>query len=344
MTQSVILLEPPATFTEIQRGRYAPLPADDPVAVYWQGEYLKPAGENLFEWQVARLSNAVYLYRELLSKQAVAVKFYTVKTGDRAAKHAARELELTNQARAFFDEQDAYRVIEGLANWRGVLFFEYIKGLTLEDIIAVRHSQPGLLFPSLGLSASFLAALHLRGAKPDDQTDFRHEIAFANKMISQLCDYGVLKDAPVVREGLERLVSSWAQYSPMTNYVPVFSHGDATTSNFIFPQMGGMVAIDWERAGYTDPAADLGRIMAEISHSVKQHGGSFEEAQPILEHLVTSYCLQIPAAWDANAIVERARFYQAISTLRIARNGWVSRLDRMALIAQAMALLTDLPV
>lgn len=343
MTQSEILLEPPATFKEIQRGRYAPLPADDPVAVYFQEGFFKPTGENLFEWKVARLSNAVYLYHERLSEQTIAVKFYTVKTGNRAPKHAAHELELTNQARAMFDGRDAYRVIEGLANWRGVLFFEYVQGLTLEDIIAVRHSQPGMLFPSLGLCASFLAALHLRGAKPDIQTDFRHQIAFANKIIRQLCEYGVLKDAPIVREGLERLVSSWAQYSRMTDYEPGFSHGDATTSNFIFPQRGGMVAIDWERAGYSDPAADLGRIMAEVSHSVKQHGGSFEEAQPILEHLVNSYRLEIPTEWDANSMIERARFYQATSTLRIARNGWVSRLDRMALVAQAMALLTDLP-
>lgn len=83
--------------------------------------------------------------------------------------------------------------------------------------------------------------------------------------------------------------------------------------------------------------------MAEISHSVKQHGGSFEESHPVLEHLVNSYCLEIPANWDANAILERARFYQAISTLRIARNGWVSRLDRMALVTKAMALLANLP-
>jgi hypothetical protein len=42
---------------------------------------------------------------------------------------------------------------------------------------------------------------------------------------------------------------------------------------------------------------------------------------------------------DTEAIVRRARFYQASSTLRIARNGWVPRLARTALVAQAMALL-----
>ena len=38
--------------------------------------------------------------------------------------------------------------------------------------------------------------------------------------------------------------------------------------------------------------------------------------------------------------MKRARFFQASSTLRIARNGWVSRLDRMGLVAQALALLS----
>ena len=44
--------------------------------------------------------------------------------------------------------------------------------------------------------------------------------------------------------------------------------------------------------------------------------------------------------WNTELLVYRARFYQATSTLRIARNGWLSRLDRLALILQAFALLS----
>jgi hypothetical protein len=33
------------------------------------------------------------------------------------------------------------------------------------------------------------------------------------------------------------------------------------------------------------------------------------------------------------------RFYQASSTFRIARNGWLPRLERTDLVAQALALL-----
>jgi hypothetical protein len=40
-----------------------------------------------------------------------------------------------------------------------------------------------------------------------------------------------------------------------------------------------------------------------------------------------------------DALIERARFYRASSTLRIARNGWLSRPERSALVLEATALL-----
>ena len=41
----------------------------------------------------------------------------------------------------------------------------------------------------------------------------------------------------------------------------------------------------------------------------------------------------------ADALNKRARFYRASSTLRIARNGWLSRPERSALVLEATALL-----
>lgn len=81
--------------------------------------------------------------------------------------------------------------------------------------------------------------------------------------------------------------------------------------------------------------------MAEITHSINQHGGSVREAQPFIGHMTEAYRQALPADWNADALTERARFYRASSTLRIARNGWVSRLDRTALVAQAMGLLAE---
>lgn len=65
------------------------------------------------------------------------------------------------------------------------------------------------------------------------------------------------------------------------------------------------------------------------------------EAKPFVHHLTDAYRRALPTGWDCDAVIDRARFYRASSTLRIARNGWGSRLDRTALVVQAMAVLTQ---
>jgi aminoglycoside phosphotransferase (APT) family kinase protein len=159
-------------------------------------------------------------------------------------------------------------------------------------------------------------------------------------VVDDLVRWGVLESNPVVREGLNVAIDRWATDAALSEFTPTLTHGDATTTNFIFPWTGGVVVVDWERLQVADPAADLGRLLAELSHSIKQHGGSVAEALPFLERLADAYCSALAASQDARALLERARFYQASSTLRIARNGWVSRLDRTALVAQALALLS----
>jgi aminoglycoside phosphotransferase (APT) family kinase protein len=152
--------------------------------------------------------------------------------------------------------------------------------------------------------------------------------------------HGVLANDPVISRGLHRLIDRWADDPLMSDYQPVLKHGDATTTNFVFPWDGGMVVIDWERMYPGDPAADLGRLMAEVAHSITQHGGTILEAMPALQRLTKAYRRSLTGDRDADGVIERAHFYQASSTLRIARNGWVSRLDRIGLVARAMALLS----
>ena len=101
------------------------------------------------------------------------------------------------------------------------------------------------------------------------------------------------------------------------------------------------MAIDWERSEFADPAADLGRLMAEITHSVNQHGGNFSGGQTFAQQLAKTYCDFLPTTWNPVALLHRAQFYQATSTLRIARNGWLSHQDRFELILQAFAWLSS---
>ncbi len=229
--------------------------------------------------------------------------------------------------------------MQALSTWQGLLFLEYIEGLTLEDVIAVRRSRPGTMLPSIERVARFLAHLHTHALRPDEIIHFDWEINDSWDILDNLFYHGVLEDNPTVQNGLELLLNRWAENTNMSDYTPALNHGDATTSNFIFTWNDELVAVDWERARPADPAADLGRLMAELSHSLNQHGGSVAEALPFSLHLETTYRDALPPDWNAEALLERARFYQATSTLRIARNGWVSRLDRMALVAQALSLL-----
>ncbi len=333
-------LEPPSSLPHIQRGVWCALPPDDPV-VGCLADHFWDRPEPPQGWEVARLSSAAYLYREVKTAWAVVAKFYAVKTHGSAQRHARREFDCTQQARGVGLDVGEVRAPVPLGARQGVLFLEYVDGLTLEGLIAVRRSRPGTLLPGLEQAARLLARLHTHGLRPDAAPDFDAAADYAHALIGDLTRHGVLEDDPITGAGLASQVERWRARPAMRQYVPTLNHGDATTSNFVFPWEGGVVAIDWERLEVADPAADLGRLMAEVLHSIKQHGGSVAEAVPDVEHLRDAYSRAVPGHWDVAALVERARFYQASSLLRIARNGWVSRLDRTALVAQALALLAD---
>ena len=336
--KSIQPIEPPASVPEIQRGNWLALPAGDPLVEYVRETLWNRPGDAT-SWETARLSQAAYIYREVSSQWEIVAKFYQVKAGSAASKYAAREFDCIRQARATVAAGGGARVVEPLGLWRGVLFLEYVEGLRLEDVIAIRQSQPGRLTDSLEQAAQFLARLHVHGVQPDAEPDFESSVDYAHDVVEQLSRYGVLQDYPIARDGVIRLIDHWAANSAMNEFAPTLTHGDTTTTNFVFPGRGTVVVVDWERLRVGDPAFDLGRLMAEITHSINQHGGSVAEAEPFMRHMIDAYRRALPPSWDDDALVHRARFYRASSTLRIARNGWVSRLDRTALVAQAMALL-----
>lgn len=329
----LLLLEPPAGGA-IQRGGWMALPDDDPLAGYLAAQYENRIGQPSV-WEAARLSQAAYIYRERTSGWAVVAKFYTSKTGQDADQHARREFAVTQQARAAGLNTADCRALEPLGVWRGVLILEYVDGLTLEDVIAVRRHRPGELLPALERAAILLATLHAHSVRVDMTPDPARDIRYARKLVDQLARWGVLEGNQLVCDGINNLIDRWAASRVLAEYTPTLIHGDATTTNLVFPWSGGVVGIDWERLKVSDPAADLGRLMAEVSHSIHNHGGNVAEAIPLVEHLAAAYCQARPCE---PGFESRLRFHRASSTLRIARNGWVSRLDRMALVAEALAL------
>jgi aminoglycoside phosphotransferase (APT) family kinase protein len=160
------------------------------------------------------------------------------------------------------------------------------------------------------------------------------------KYTAGLEKHGVIKDEPAIGAAIRKLISSWRLKPAMSRFTPALCHGDATTTNFIFPDQGQVVGIDWERLKVSDPATDIGRLLAEINHTLDQFGESRPQIAALEQLLLNEYADRAALAGDAEEFRQRALFHQASSTLRIARNGWISRMDRMALITRAMAMLS----
>ena len=301
---------------------------------FWDQE-MAPAN-----WLVARLSPAVYVYCEETTEWKIIAKFHVHKTGKDAIYHAEREFTVTQRAWKYLSSDQNYRSVQPMESRKGVLFLEYVEGFTLEDQIAIRRSQPGDLFHSLEAVAKLLSKLHTESSEKKSETNFGSAVKYAYKVLDNLVEHGVLQNHPSVQNGIKRLIERWNNDQDMWDFRLALNHGDATSSNFIFPMGGGVIAIDWERSEFADPTADLGRLMAEVTHAINQHGGDFSEGHIYAQQLREAYCRFLPKNWDRKALLHRVQFYEAISTLRIARNGWLSRKDRLALVLQAFALLS----
>ena len=336
---SKTLVTPPTVPDENSRGWFS-IPSTDPLtehiaAILWNQE-ITPKN-----WQAARLSRAGYIYREKETDWKIITKFYAPKTGKDALRHSEREYQRTRQAREWLNSDQEFRSVEPLGVWSGVLFLEFINGLTLEDKIAIRRSQPGELFHSLENAGKLLSKLHTYKIQQKSAPDFGPAADYTHKIIDNLAKYGVLQNHPTVQRGLSLAIEKQATGRLMWDFPLTLSHGDATTTNLIFPPDGGAVAIDWERSEFADPASDLGRLMAEVTHSVNKYGGNYSEGVYLANVLAIAYCKEANLNWKTDSLVHRARFYQAASTLRIARNGWLTRKDRLDLVLQAFALFSQ---
>ena len=334
------ITRPPADLPEIQRGNWFSVPADDPVALYLDQAHFGESRERS-AWRAARLSSAVYLYKRVETEWSITVKYYGMKTGVDGPKYATQEYDLNQRAYSVYLTDRHYRAVKPLDLWGDVLFLEYVDGLTLEDTIAIRKSRPGVLLESLDHTAKLMAKLHSNHVDGVKQRDYSIWIHKTRKILDNLSKHGVLEDEPLIQEGLAKIITRWENFAWMQDYQPAPMHGDTTTSNFVFPWDGGIVAIDWERAGYADPAFDLGRLLAEISHSINSHGGDNAESAAFTHYMAEIYHQSLSADAGFEALLQRARFYQASSSLRIARNGWVPREVRLQLVGQAFALLSE---
>jgi aminoglycoside phosphotransferase (APT) family kinase protein len=121
----------------------------------------------------------------------------------------------------------------------------------------------------------------------------------------------------------------------------VLIHGDATPTNFLFPD-GGAVALDLERLRAGDRLWDLSWVAGELKHAWGWRAGDFLGAEGPIRHFFQAY---LEALGADSALTRRLLglnpFYMALAELRIARNAYLSWDYRRALLDEALRCLTS---
>ena len=286
-----------------------------------------------------RLGRATFAFASAERRAAVTTKFHWLKTPDHAQQAALREYQLTVIARSLSRSAAAQATIP-LAAARGVSVFRHTDGFTLDQIISKYIYTNNLALNCVRQAAGYLASLHRQPLTFTAPARGEQSIAYGARLVEQLSSpNNPLMRTPERSRNLLQLLEIVGRKAEIANSADrAFIHGDATVANFIFSSPNRLTAIDWERAGAGDPAADLGRFLAEISHSIRHHGGTAEEACVFCHAAIASYLEQAGA--EAKSMCRsRVRFHRAVSLLRIARNPWELWRMKLDLIEQAEQLL-----
>jgi len=115
----------------------------------------------------------------------------------------------------------------------------------------------------------------------------------------------------------------------------VLVHGDATPTNFLFPD-GRAVALDLERLRVADRLWDLSWVAGEAKHAWAWRTGDFSGAERFISRFFAAYLAALsPEPALARRVYSLNPFYMALTELRIARNAYLSREYRAALVAEA---------
>ena len=290
-------------------------------------------------WEVAQLARAVFLYRNKVAGSSEVVKFYSLKTKTDPETNAAHEFDCINRVRYIHGSDPSLRPVRAVTRQQSLLVLEHVEGRTLEEVIALPYSRGGVLEACLQHVADFLAALHSWERPSRPKCPFEESHAYARNLVIKLQRSSTISTSgPIRPEELLSAFEHWSDDPSMRAFRPALIHGDPTTTNFLHPRSGGMVALDWEYLTTGDPAADVGRLMAEVSHSLKLHHPDLDPS-PLLESLLAAYHRTSDSETDRLGFHQRACFHQAIGSLRIARNEWLSPEARSAAVRAALAVL-----
>ncbi len=214
------------------------------------------------------------------------------------------------------------------------LLLEAVPGPDLDHLIlaAARQGDWAPLGRGLEKLAHLLAIFHSRPV-PLSPVSSDPALAYLDKLMAQLQAAGLLTHEDSWTLAHERL--AWQDRFGDFAERQVLIHGDATPTNFLFPD-GRAVALDLERLRLGDRLWDLSWLAGELKHAWGWRTGNPDGAETAIGHLFRAY---VAAADLEPALVHRLHglnpLYMALAELRIARNLYLAWDYRRELVAEA---------
>jgi len=214
------------------------------------------------------------------------------------------------------------------------LLLEAVPGPDLDNLIrqACLHGDPAPLKRGLEKLAHLLAMFHSRPV-PSLPVEPAPALAYLDKVMGQLQAAGLLS-----REDWQALIYERALWEVRFRDFAdgqVLVHGDATPTNFLFPD-GRALALDLEKLRVGDRLWDLSWVAGELKHAWGWRLQNWGGAEAAIGHFFRAY---LAAADFAPALADRLYnlnpFYMALAELRIARNLYLTIDYRRELVAEA---------
>ncbi|MBM4300933.1 MAG: hypothetical protein FJ121_05310 [Deltaproteobacteria bacterium] len=214
------------------------------------------------------------------------------------------------------------------------LLLEAVPGPDLDHLLlkACVHGDPAPLFRGLEKLAHLLAFFHSRPV-PALPVSPEPALAYLDKVMAQLLEAGLLNRED--RLALEGERAAWETRFQKFSDRQVLIHGDATPTNFLFPN-GRAVALDLERLRIGDRLWDLSWVAGELKHAWGWRTSDFSGSEKAIGHFFRMY---LAAAGLDPALTQRLfslnPCYMALAELRIARNLYLTWDYRRELVAEA---------
>jgi hydroxymethylpyrimidine kinase/phosphomethylpyrimidine kinase len=176
------------------------------------------------------------------------------------------------------------------------LLLEGISGPDLDYYLseAAEDRGPETCLHKLANLAELLAFFHSRPLIPEPVSP-APVFAYFQKIQGQLKNLGLLspEDAEFLADAGREWPRVWAAFPDRQ----VLLHGDATPTNFLFPN-GRAVAVDLERLRVGDRLFDLSWVAGELRHAWGWRGRDFAASETAIQTFFRSYLKALPADAD----------------------------------------------